>query len=704
MSVASTASPRPDGRPDAAQPSDAPSVAAETGSTENVGVIVIHGVGNAEIGWINDHIVETLGHHEPTMSFDPFSQVYRLPDKGRTKAGAIFRTLVRRARIGRRINIAFAELHWADLSRVGDGALTRFLTTLQLFFEAPHVLGSSLLAERTSGIHGLIRRLILISIWLLRWPIAGMTVSLFVASFCMMLIDKLTRNEMFNVYASIPLPFTAAGALAVTATLGLALARYRYRHDIALTDLGLATAMASLLMLLGLMVASAFESSQMHDRAAYLALIGQIIMAAFLGWNATIVSAMFLMLSVWVTRLFRRRPSGRPSLHRAAAAAGLSVMQGMLWKFVVCPVSLTVVFMLVDGGKRCTAAPCPQAVKDIFDIVDLLLLVAFSNAVMTFLVATSIALVVLARSVIASTRARALMSGSITLPRLIASRHVLVVLFVCQFVSVSLFMYFANVDSEFKRWVQNELINDQNVTGLRNFLTSTALLTLLPTILGALSKASTSVLHIVRDVVDHQYAPRQIALRLWLPRWLHQRGQHPRRERIQKRLDALMEGVIKNEPFDRLVFLTHSQGTVIMHDYLRSVRDEATLAHIKRIDIITLASPLSHLYQHYFRAYHVQTGRAAELNPKLASWTNMWRIDDPIGNRVDILRDNFIVNQPMPKGGHVNYWQEAEVCDAILAVLDPGRRVAPAPAAGAVAAATGGAPAAAERMGFPAMT
>ena len=81
---------------------------------ENVGVVVIHGVGEAEIGWINDYIIDELAKREPTMGLDPYSQVYRLPDKGRTVPGKKFRTVVRRARIADRVDVSFAELHWAD--------------------------------------------------------------------------------------------------------------------------------------------------------------------------------------------------------------------------------------------------------------------------------------------------------------------------------------------------------------------------------------------------------------------------------------------------------------------------------------------------------------------------------------------------------------------------------------------------------------
>lgn len=677
--------------PDVA-PGSASATASPGSRPDNVAVVVIHGVGEAEIGWINDYIVTELGKREPAMSFDPYSQVYRLPDKGRTKPGAMFRTVVRRARIADRVNVTFAELHWADLSRVGNGAVARFLTMLQLFFEAPQVLGSSLLAETSTGIMGWIRQLILTSIWLLRWPIAGMTLSLFISSFGMMLYDRLLRVEYLKPMLTMPpgsLHYLVGSLLALTALTGLALAYLRYRHDIALTDLGLATALFATLMLAGLVLVSLLgigEAGDLQDRTAYLAVTGNIIIWTFALWNITIIGTMVLMLLVWIGRLFRSRPSKRYPLHRAAAAAGLTVIQGMLWKLVVCPVSLFIIFMQVErrAGFRRYDPNNGWADENIYKIVDSLVIVAVTNAIMTGLVVASIALVLLARTLMCRRGSAQLMLGQVALPRLIASPLFLVVLFVGQFGSATMF-YFAQHWPSVASWLDRNLTDESTISGLRQFLTSAMLLSIVPYIWGALTKASTGVLHVARDIVDHQYAPRYVVAKFRLPAWLQQRGTHPRRERIQKRLEALIEGIMTTERFDRLVFLTHSQGTVIMHDYLRSARDNKMPGNIARIDAITLASPLSHLYQHYFRAYQAQVGSATILNPKLASWTNVWRIDDPIGGRVDIVTDGFVKNQPLPEGGHVNYWREERVCEVILDIIDPTPAAA---AASAVVAAS----------------
>jgi len=48
----------------------------------------------------------------------------------------------------------------------------------------------------------------------------------------------------------------------------------------------------------------------------------------------------------------------------------------------------------------------------------------------------------------------------------------------------------------------------------------------------------------------------------------------------------------------------------------------------------------------------------------------MWRVDDPIGNRVDLFGGNVVRNIPLRPGGHVDYWKDPEVIRAILDLID----------------------------------
>src|SRR5262249_22184219 len=140
--------------------------------------------------------------------------------------------------------------------------------------------------------------------------------------------------------------------------------------------------------------------------------------------------------------------------------------------------------------------------------------------------------------------------------------------------------------------------------------------------------SSAGIIHIARDVVDHQYQKSAAAdLVDWgLSDGGREAAEFPRRHQIAGRLDSLMETLVAGGVLDRLIFLTHSQGTVVAFDYLRS--DSSALSQVGEIHVITLGSPLSHLYAHYFDEYR-QPVDFAGLRDNVRSWTNFWRLDDP---------------------------------------------------------------------------
>lgn len=692
----------------ASQPPSLPETRA-AGRQENVGVVVIHGVGKAEVGWINDYIIAELQKREPAMGLDPYSMVYRLPDKGRTKPGAVFRTVVRRANIAGRVNVLFSELHWADLSRVGQGAVMRTVTLLKLFFEAPHVLGTSFLNQSSGGIHGWIRWLILAALWLLRWPIAGMSLSLFASAFGLMLLRRIDPS-LFGMQ----LPYVVMGLLFLTASVGYAFARWRVNRDIALTDLGLSMALFSGLMLGSVAIANMFLAPAIMDsNAVYLAFAGNAIIYLWIIWNITTIGSILLMGLIWLKRKLTMSRRRQIPLDRPANALALAIVQGTIWKLIICPVSLAIIYGLAKGveGGMCEAPDiwAQSTVRWADDTVKIIavkmVLVSVLNLGMTLLAFAAIGLVAARRRRAVARYRRTGDPTAVRLPRMIVNPTITLSLFLGLILNVYTYYFLLDDDVAFcgvRDWLANvhhapaslswifgagcTIGGEACLTHLNTITRSTVLITVLPYFLSAIQKASTGIIHVARDIVDHQFTPRFEVARRLLPGG-RPRGTYPRRNRIQRRLDALIEGIIATVPIDRLLFVTHSQGTVIMHDYLRSLRDDCALSHVKRIDVVTLASPLTHIYQHYFRAYEVQTTTAHALNPKLTSWTNMWRIDDPIGNKVEIIHDGFVRNEPLPPGGHVNYWREDSVCRVILDLIDPTPKAEAARAAAARAEA-----------------
>ena len=69
------------------------------------------------------------------------------------------------------------ELFWSDLSLTGHGYFTNFLVMMQLFYEAPLVLGAAFLRQKQIGLRAALHTIVRVANWLLRWPITGLNVT-----------------------------------------------------------------------------------------------------------------------------------------------------------------------------------------------------------------------------------------------------------------------------------------------------------------------------------------------------------------------------------------------------------------------------------------------------------------------------------------------------------------------------------------------
>jgi hypothetical protein len=171
--------------------------------------------------------------------------------------------------------------------------------------------------------------------------------------------------------------------------------------------------------------------------------------------------------------------------------------------------------------------------------------------------------------------------------------------------------------------------------------------------------------HIARDLIDHQYSRRRASMLTQLGR-SRDVDHWPRRARIQARLIRLLDDLLRDGKFDAAVFVMHSQGSVVMFDYLRdqgAVRLELSGRHP---DVVTLGSPLSHLYEHYFLEYASLNKDIAALRGVVGRWINMYRIDDYIGREVAHGTETGVTNEELTRGGHTDYWREHRLGHVLL--------------------------------------
>lgn len=644
---------------------------AAGGEAENVGIVVLHGVGETEPGWMNEFLIPRLQAHAPGLSITRHSEIYELPDKGRTRTDRMFPAYVRRARSPQGRSLMFMEFFWSDLSRFGDGPLANSLAMMKLFYEAPQVLGDGFIQRGHDYLQDVTGTLVKFANWLLRWPITGLSVA---ASACALVL--LVRQRIIGIGVSsitpflmLDLPTTIAVILGLLSIAAVTFALWRMHRDIALTDIGFSSAVFALVMMAVIAIAKVFVPADvLESPPVYLMFVGEAIFGTWMVWNCAIALGILLVAIMTVRRIFSRR---HPVIvARAAAAVGLCAIQGFIWKIVIV---LLWVFILVTmeftkrNAQGCTPDPL-EACNYIRELTNDLVGIAVFNTFAVALLVVAFFTVATVRAIIRWFARRRKVVKEIHMPRMVVSPVIIVAMYVATL--FNLFIFYLRPQDPYALYntIKVQLVDSGLVPWLVGGGTA---LTGALYLFRAIQHASRGILHIARDIVDHQFRARYRSFWRIIPQQYVFRGLYPRRRRIELRLDSLMQELTKGEQLDRLVFVAHSQGSVILHDYLMSKFDDATLQAIKRLDLVTLGSPLGHLYQYYFEQYSHEVSGATALHPKLSTWTNMWRVDDPIGNRVDIIPGGFIRNVPLAPGGHINYWKEQPVCEAILKLIDP---------------------------------
>lgn len=642
-------------------------------------------------------------------AFTPMSEVYRVRDPESSKSTSTWQSFTRRCELDDQ-EVIVSELYWADMSKIGDTSVSRSSAVAQLFLEAPFVLGGAFLKGYEGGIYGLIAWLVRTSNWIMRWPIAGLNVPIFLTAGIAILMREFLSDDW--------LPYIVAGSLVFTMLGGAWAFRTFVHRKVGLADVALASCVFSLPLLMAVAAAVGLAGSEtVHSPQPYIAIGIHLLLLAWTVWSITIVAAAVLTCLAAIYQMTSRRRS--PPLARASAAISLNLMLGMIWKLILPVIGILLVNVLAPGGatsagqqvSRQALEQCAEKrfswVTAPFDAItnpacslwtakSTLSEVAILNAFGVGLVGLATLLVLLARSATARTFKKRALSGQLSLPRLIASPVIVLTLFATAMINAA--VYFS--ENEMLAAIRREM-PDGSIASVG---VSVIVLIVLLYLLQRLIEQSSSIVHIGRDLVDHQYGsePRKLSRLLVpeedeaparaapltamlqpsqlfsMPTSVSRFKQYRRRQRILRRLIALLEEVVADLGVDRLVFLAHSQGTVILHDYLvdhdnliPSAHHEAQrLFDVSRIDVITLGSPLTHIYSHYFKDYDsvtVDDGSKPRLISKVDTWTNLWRIDDPIGHSVNA--HPAIENIPLPRGGHMDYWKENEVCQRLWTLI-----------------------------------
>jgi len=115
--------------------------------------------------------------------------------------------------------------------------------------------------------------------------------------------------------------------------------------------------------------------------------------------------------------------------------------------------------------------------------------------------------------------------------------------------------------------------------------------------------------------------------------------------------------------YDRIVVLSHSLGTVAAATSVCSINDS-------RIRLITTGSPISCLHGRFL-------GWQIEDEPDFTNWPDWWEnlynygdyIGGPIELPEEVVRNIDLHDTPRKRDGHVGYWTEPAVLDAVKRAL-----------------------------------
>jgi hypothetical protein len=663
-------------------------VRARGGSRTRIGLVVVQGVGDTEPGYCVNALLDTLAATRPGYSVLPANEFNRIAEPGIDDPAPVFPVIRRGGRHTSGVDIEAVEVHLADLAAMGSGRVDTMLGLFRVIFESHHLVDAML--SRSLGLMAVVVRTILwFAAWLLRGPIAALTVatSLICAVYLYepkwLGIDRFDAGLQFIVVQTALCAvalylgyrivkgqdyswYDAAFWLVVTSAALVVLAAYGAL--IPLTDL------FPPLKVRGAQIAMQASNCLPTDplAACYVNGLYRVIIYGWRFWGALILVATVLLL----TALGGKRRSGDPSrLAALSTSVGILIMQFLLWTTIVVTIiytmltraetgsSLQAVRDAVLGAVRDKKIAVDNPILPYLQVPDLKLewiarfkfiYAAAALTVMAFLLGAWVLMKI--RRYRARTGLDDLEHTSRNMPRLLFNPW-LVALLIGSFVIVLTFVFF-----------QPEMESSHAFISFRSFVLPLAAVAALLVPLSFGHRVA-NVIQIARDLIDHNYRPSLEAALFFIPARFRPASERPRRARIQERLKLVLKTFVQHQGYDGVIFLAHSQGSIVAYDYLRDNGPTYSELGDAAPALLTFGSPLGTIYQKYFHEYAASQPVPHGFAARLKCWINLYRVDDYIGGRVIAPSGLRVDNHVMGPGGHTGYWTEPDVAEALDAIL-----------------------------------
>jgi len=655
-----------------------------------VGLVVVHGVGETEPGYCVNALLDTLATTRPGYTVSTSNEYTRIAEPEVDNPAPVFPVIRRGAAHNSGMVLEAVELHWADLTAIQPGRLNTLLGLFRVIFESHHLVDAMLDKSRdvTSWI---LRKILWVAGWLLRGPSAALTIA----------TSAICGLFLFEPVAFAPDVISAKYQVLIVEGLLFLAALYVFYRIVKSQDYSWydtvfwLAAMAITIFVLVLYDKLLPLLAQVPDlktgpargtgvspvdcsvdelaAGCYINGLYKVIIWGWRFWGALLLIAT-AFLGAAMGRA--RKTSDRSRLATVSTSIGILIMQFMLWTTVV----MSVIYPMLNRAETITtlqkvrpfilrAIDSHEIASDDGQVAKLVqvpnieldwigrikFIYAATALTVLLLVASTWILMMLRRH-----RARAglndLERTARRMPRLLFN-PVLVGMLIVAFIVV-----FALV------FIQPYLDSNDVFVALRNLILPVAAVVavVLPFFFG---HRIANVVHVARDLIDHHYLPRLETATYFFPSIFRARYKRPRRERIQGRLKLLLEHFVQDQRYDGVVFIAHSQGSVIVYDYLRDNGPEYTALGQAAPALLTFGSPLGSVYQKYFHEYAATKAVPLGIAARLKCWINLYRVDDYIGGRISPPPGLRIDNYVMGLGGHTGYWTEPEVVEALDAIL-----------------------------------
>jgi hypothetical protein len=141
-------------------------------------------------------------------------------------------------------------------------------------------------------------------------------------------------------------------------------------------------------------------------------------------------------------------------------------------------------------------------------------------------------------------------------------------------------------------------------------------------------------------------------------------GAPPHVNPMRARFRVVVDHLVKDRGVRKLVVVAHSQGSVIALDELAQAHAPELSSEVQ---LVTVGSPITHLYQHYFpNVYPGWSDPKWDLFfARVTHWVNLYRLGDYVGTRVQPPGRAPFQQQAIGPGSHTGYWRDPRLVAAL---------------------------------------